>query len=91
MVEMEFIIDARDDPMAAIRAAKTRPRRPSGISDISDPYVLSDTASSDSLSIMPFCAKYSAAIPGITTITGISSFRKAAKTVKKIAPGMFCK
>ena len=78
IVDIEFIIDASDDTIAAINAANTKPVTPAGINLISSPYVLSDCPSKVALEITPSCAKIKAAIPGITTMNGIKNFNAAA-------------
>ena len=66
-VAIEFILDADDATMAAIRAANTRPSAPGGSNFIIDGYARSPRAR--------FGARISAHMPGRTTISGISSLR----------------
>ena len=73
IVETLFVIDASEDTIAATKAAKIIPLRPTGISVIRLGYAWSGLAKSGTIS--------TAAIPGNTTIKGISSFRKAANAI----------
>ena len=67
MVAMELILAASEAMMAATSAAKTRPSRPGGSSF---------SISGEAWSGLARCgASVTAARPGTTTITGISSFR----------------
>ena len=67
IVAMELILEAVDAMIAAISAANTRPAMPVGSSRIIVGYASSGRARSG--------ASTTAAMPGSTMITGISSFR----------------
>ena len=80
IVAIELIFDASDATIAATSAANTRPRMPVGSSVIMVGYAWSGRSRSG--------ASTTAAMPGSTTITGISSFRNAANTTPFCASRM---
>src|SRR3546814_9417946 len=77
MVSIELILEAVEAMIAAISAAKTRPSSPVGSSAIIDGYASSGLERSG--------ARMTAAMPGSTMITGISSLRKPANTTPRCA------
>ena len=77
IVAIELILEAVDAMIAAISAAKTRPSSPVGSSRIIVGYASSGLARSG--------ASTTAAIPGRTMTSGISSLRNAANSTPRCA------
>ena len=79
---MEFIIEAKEETIAATKAANINPRRPLGIIRITSGYALSVLSANTSVFNAPNSgvASMTAAMPGKTIISGISNFKAAAKT-----------
>ena len=72
IVEVEFNIDAREDTIAAVRAAKAKPLIPAGTKLCnSHGYASSGGLIADGSPLV----STKAAIPGITTIKGIINLR----------------
>ena len=95
---MLLALPARDATTAAVKAANESPFNPVGNKFNSTGYARSGLISppaSMSCWNIPFFQRTKAAIPGSTTMTGIKSFRKAAKSnpvraVGKSAPRARC-
>ncbi len=94
MVDVEFIIDANEDTMAAAKAARISPLSPAGIkflisqgaalSFVTFPTLpINPSEANNSLLSSPDGSKFItyAIIPGTTTITGINNFKNAANTI----------
>src|SRR5690554_6562084 len=89
IVEVLFTMEASEETMAAVKAVKANPFNPEGNSCNNVGYALSDLSIPVTGSFMdsingrsiPLLTITEAAIPGITTISGINNLRNPAKII----------